>query len=62
MGWEEIVKLASQYGLYGALLVYMIITFTKLTNRMMDVIDRNSKAIGAVTQVIEKCKKKEEEE
>ena len=57
MGVEQIIQLAAQYGVFGALLVYMIIIFTKLSNKMIEVIEKNSEVMGAVSAVIEKCKR-----
>lgn len=57
MGVEKIVDLAVQYGIFGALLVYMIIIFTRLSNKLISVIERNSEVMGEVTTVIQKCKK-----
>jgi hypothetical protein len=59
MGVEKIIELAAQYGVFGALLVYMIIIFTRLSNKMIEVIERNSEVIGSVCSVIEKCKHNE---
>jgi len=57
MGVEQIIQIAGQYGVFGALLVYMIIIFTKLSNKMIEVIEKNSEVMGAVSAVIERCKK-----
>lgn len=52
-----IINIAVYFGLNSALLTFMIITYVKTVAKLMDVIDRNSQAMGKVSEVVEKCKK-----